>query len=102
MVNELALTARDFSAAESEKLGLVSRVIPGSRNEVIEEALKVAKQIAANSPIAVVGTKRVLLHSRDSTVDENLEYVAAWNASALQSVVSCLPRVQIRWQAAFC
>ena len=88
LVRELALTARDFSAAEGEKLGLVSRVVPGSRNQVIEEALKVARLIAANSPIAVVGTKRVLLHSRDSTVDENLEYVAAWNASMLQTVVS--------------
>lgn len=87
MVRELALTARDFSAAEGEKLGLISRVVPGSRNEVIAEALNVAKLIAANSPVAVVGTKRVLLHSRDSTVDENLEYVAAWNASALQTVV---------------
>lgn len=88
LVRELALTARDFSALEGEKLGLVSRVVPGSRNQVIEEALKVARLIAANSPIAVVGTKRVLLHSRDSTVDENLEYVAAWNASMLQTVVS--------------
>ncbi|KAI0809004.1 ClpP/crotonase-like domain-containing protein [Irpex lacteus] len=87
LVRELALTARDFSAAEGEKLGLISRVVPGSRNEVIAEALNVAKLIAANSPVAVVGTKRVLLHSRDSTVDENLEYVAAWNASALQTVV---------------
>ena len=75
---------------EGEKLGLVSRVVPGSRNQVIEEALKVARLIAANSPIAIVGTKRVLLHSRDSTVDENLEYVATWNASMLQTVVSQL------------
>jgi Delta3,5-Delta2,4-dienoyl-CoA isomerase len=87
---ELALTARTFSAIEGEKLGLVSRVVPGSRQEVIQEALKVARLIAAKSPVAVIGTKRVLLHSRDSTVDENLEYVAAWNSAMLQTVASIL------------
>lgn len=87
---ELALTARTFSAAEGEKLGLVSRVVPGSRQEVVQEAFKVARLIVAKSPVAVLGTKRVLLHSRDSTVDENLEYVATWNSATLQTVASIL------------
>ena len=66
-VNELALTGRDFSAAEAERLGLVSRIVPGSRDEVVRAALDTAALIAQKSPIAVLGTKRVLQHSRDHT-----------------------------------
>jgi delta(3,5)-delta(2,4)-dienoyl-CoA isomerase len=44
-----------------------------------------AKQIASKSPLAVVGTKAVLLKSRDLTVAQGLEYVALWNAAMLIS-----------------
>ena len=67
LVSELAFTARPFSAAEAEKCGLVSRVVPGSRDEVVAAALETAKLIAEKSPIAVLGTKRILLHARDHT-----------------------------------
>ena len=67
LVHELAFTARPFSATEAERLGLVSKVIEGSRKEVINAALEVAKVIASTSPIAVVGTKRMLQHARDHT-----------------------------------
>ena len=66
-VNELAFTARNFSAAEAERCGLVSRVVPGSRDEVLAAALETAKLIAEKSPVAVLGTKRLLLHARDHT-----------------------------------
>ena len=64
-MNELAFTARNFSAAEAERCGLVSRVVPGRREEVVRAALELAGEIAGKSPVAVVGTKRVLLHARD-------------------------------------
>ncbi|KAJ3480669.1 hypothetical protein NLI96_g8186 [Meripilus lineatus] len=85
LVHELAYTARPFSANEAEKMGLVSKVVEGGRDEVVKAALETAKVIAAKSPIAIVGTKRTLLHSRDHTVQENLEYVATWNAAMLHS-----------------
>lgn len=65
MVHELAFTARNFTAAEAEKIGLVSKVVEGGRVEVVKAALDTARVIASKSPIAVLGTKRVLLHSRD-------------------------------------
>ncbi|KAJ7242143.1 hypothetical protein B0H12DRAFT_1236806 [Mycena haematopus] len=43
------------------------------------------REIVGVSPIAVSGTKRILLHSRDHSVGENLEYIAAWNAPSLQT-----------------
>lgn len=64
-VRELAYTARNFDAREAEKIGFVSRVVEGSRDEVLVAALQVAKQIASKSPIPVTGTKHLLLHSRD-------------------------------------
>ncbi|KAH8091390.1 ClpP/crotonase-like domain-containing protein [Cristinia sonorae] len=85
MVHEFAYTARNFSAAEAEKMGLVSKVVEGSRAEVVQAALETAKLIATKSPIAVLGTKKVLQHARDHTVAENMEYVAVWNGVMLQS-----------------
>ena len=66
-VNELAFTARNFSATEAERCGLVSRVVPGGRDEVLAAALETARLIAEKSPVAVLGTKRLLLHARDHT-----------------------------------
>lgn len=34
---ELALTGREFGAAEAKEIGFVSEVIPGSRKEVLGE-----------------------------------------------------------------
>ncbi|PSR83809.1 hypothetical protein PHLCEN_2v5623 [Hermanssonia centrifuga] len=85
LVHELAYTARDFSASEAERMGLVSRVVSGGRDGVLKIALETAHIIAQKSPIAVLGTKRTLQHARDHTVQENLEYVATWNSAMLQS-----------------
>ncbi len=64
-MNELAFTGRNFSAVEAEKMGLVSRVVEGGRDEVVAAALETAKLIAEKSPIAVLGTKHLLHHARD-------------------------------------
>ncbi|THH26853.1 hypothetical protein EUX98_g7342 [Antrodiella citrinella] len=85
MVHELAYTARNFTAADGKKMGLISKVVEGSRNEVVKAAIETAKVIASKSPIAVIGTKKVLLHARDHSVQENQEYVANWNSAMLQS-----------------
>ncbi|CDO69825.1 hypothetical protein BN946_scf184803.g23 [Trametes cinnabarina] len=85
MIHELAYTGRNFSAAEAEKMGLVSRVVSGGRDEVVAAALDLAKLIAEKSPVAVAGTKHLLLHARDHSVRENLEYTATWNSAMLQT-----------------
>ncbi|KAI8983164.1 ClpP/crotonase [Trametes punicea] len=85
MLNELAYTGRNFGAAEAERMGLVSRVVDGGRDEVLAAALELAKLIAEKSPVAVVGTKHLLLHARDHSVRENLEYTAVWNSAMLQT-----------------
>jgi delta(3,5)-delta(2,4)-dienoyl-CoA isomerase len=57
LLRELAYTGRDFSAAEALEFGFVSRVFD-DRAALCGFALQTAQEIAANSPIAVVGTKR--------------------------------------------
>lgn len=41
--------------------------------------------IAAKSPLAVTGTKAVLLRSREMSVEQGLDYVATWNSGMLIS-----------------
>ncbi|KAK6984876.1 delta-2 dienoyl-CoA isomerase [Favolaschia claudopus] len=85
LMRELAYTARMFSAEEALRLGLLSNVVAGGREGVVRAALDLAAVIAQKSPVAVSGTKRILTHSRDHSVAQNLEYTAAWNAGALQT-----------------
>lgn len=65
LIRELTYTARTFSAAEAEKIGLLSKVVEGGRDEVVKAALELAKFIATKSPVAVSGSKHLITHSRD-------------------------------------
>lgn len=85
LVRELALTARKLQAAEALSCGLVSRVVAGGAAGVHAAGLELAKLIASKSPVAVVGTKRNLIFSRDHSVADGLEYVSTWNSNALQT-----------------
>ena len=47
---------------------------------MLAEVTAIARTIAAKSPLAVRGSKEMLLYSRDHTVRDALNYVATWNA----------------------
>ncbi|XP_042019739.1 delta(3,5)-Delta(2,4)-dienoyl-CoA isomerase, peroxisomal-like [Salvia splendens] len=81
---ELALTARHFSGLEAMRLGLVSRVF-GDREAMEKGVAEVAEGIAGRSPLAIIGTKRVLIKSRDMALQQGLDYVATWNSAVLIS-----------------
>ncbi|KAL5717404.1 enoyl-CoA hydratase 1 [Ranunculus cassubicifolius] len=81
---ELALTGRRFGALEAKSLGLVSKVF-GDKKSMDEEVRAIAEGIGAKSPLAVTGTKAVLLKSRDMSTDQGLDYVATWNSAVLLS-----------------
>jgi enoyl-CoA hydratase len=83
-VAELAFTGKDVQAAEAQDMGLISRVY-ADRDELIEAATELAQSIAANSPLAVQGSKAVLAATEHMSVDEALDYVAVWNAAFLHS-----------------
>ncbi|KAG0245349.1 protein transport protein S31 [Mortierella sp. GBA43] len=77
-VRELCLTARNFDAAEALEHGFISKILPDPA-KVVEEAIATAKLIAEKSPVAAIGTKHLLNYSRDHSVQEGLDYTAAWN-----------------------
>ncbi len=81
---ELALTGRDFSAAEALQMGLLTRVCD-NRDVLYAEAKKLATQIAECPPLTVQGVKDVILYSRDHGIDSGLNYVAQKNTAALPS-----------------
>jgi enoyl-CoA hydratase len=81
---ELAFTGRDFDVGEAASLGLVTRLLP-DREATFAAAIDTAEMIAANSPLAVEGTKAVLRAGDGRTVNESLDFVALWNAAFLHS-----------------
>ena len=83
-VAELAFTGRDVDAAFAERIGLVNAVYDDAK-AVLAAAHELAEEIAANSPLAVQGTKEVLSAAHRGRVRAGLEYVAAWNAGQLRS-----------------
>src|SRR5471032_12728 len=55
---DMILTARMMDAAEAERAGLVSRIVPADK--LIEEAMAAAKKIASLSPLAVMMNKEMV------------------------------------------
>ncbi|GAQ78244.1 delta(3,5), delta(2,4)-dienoyl-CoA isomerase [Klebsormidium nitens] len=62
----------------------VSRTFP-TQQQLYSAVDEIARSIAAKSPLAVVGTKAILLHKRDHSVSDSLDYVATWNSATLNS-----------------
>jgi enoyl-CoA hydratase len=81
---ELAFTGKDIDALRAERIGLVNDLATDAQ-EVHKAACELAREIAANSPIAVQGTKAVLAANEGRTVAEGLDYVATWNSAMLVS-----------------
>lgn len=81
---ELVYTGRDWDAAEALDMGFVTAVQEDAAG-VLAAAVDLARQIAANSPLAVQGSKAMLNASRQQRVREGLDRVALWNAAFLYS-----------------
>ncbi|XP_043854664.1 delta(3,5)-Delta(2,4)-dienoyl-CoA isomerase, mitochondrial [Dromiciops gliroides] len=84
LVNELVFTARKMMADEALSSGLVSRVFQ-DQESLLAAAFALAGEISSKSPVAVQGSKVNLLYSRDHSVAEGLNFMAAWNMSMLQT-----------------
>merc|ERR1719161_219074 len=85
IVRDLCLTGRRFSSQEALDFGLLSPPLLQNKEECVKKAAEIAAQIAQHSPVAVIGTKKNLIYSRDHTVQEGLEYVKVWNSAMLQT-----------------
>ncbi len=83
-VAELAFSGDDFGAERALALGFVNSVHPDQAS-ALAAARALAARIAANSPLAVAGTKRVLEYCADKSIEDGLTYVATWNAAFVAS-----------------
>ncbi|WP_397246257.1 enoyl-CoA hydratase-related protein [Paracoccus mutanolyticus] len=67
---EMHLTGRFMDAAEAERSGLVSRVVPAAK--LIPEAMAAAKKIAEKSMIAVLAAKEAVNRAYETTLREGV------------------------------
>ncbi len=67
---ELLFTARTLSAEEARELGLVSEVVEDS---VLDAALSLADEIAANAPLAVRASKRMMRHAMSEGLEDHVQ-----------------------------
>jgi len=69
---EMVLTGRFITVTEALQAGLINRVAPVEL--YLEEAVKLAREVAAMSPLAVKMAKESVLKAFDSTLDEGLHF----------------------------
>lgn len=79
IARELAFTGRKMGAEEAHQRGLVNALAEDAEG-ALALARNAAREIAARSPIAIAGTKRIINYAADHTADETLDYLALWQA----------------------
>ncbi|WP_333571147.1 enoyl-CoA hydratase [Sphingomonas sp.] len=69
---EMCLTGRMMDAAEAERAGLVSRILPAA--ELVEEAVQTAATIAAMPPLAVKANKEMVNVAFETTLAQGVQF----------------------------
>ncbi|MFS8111305.1 enoyl-CoA hydratase [Rhizobium jaguaris] len=69
---DLVLTGRMMDAAEAERCGLVSRIVPADK--LVEEALAAAAKIASLSRPSVLMAKEAVNRALETTLEEGLRF----------------------------
>jgi enoyl-CoA hydratase len=69
---EMVLTGRFITAREAFSAGLINRVVPVEI--YLQEAIKLASQVAAMAPVASRLAKEAVLKAFDTTLDEGLQF----------------------------
>ena len=67
---EMCLTGRMMGAEEAERSGLVSRVVPLA--SLVDDAVKLAAEIAAMPPLAVIANKEAVNAAFERTLEQGL------------------------------
>lgn len=81
---DLVLTGRRVAIDEAEQMGLVDRRVPSGQDA--QAARELARQIAANSPVAVRAARRALRHGWGVALEAGLDIEdAAWRTAALSA-----------------
>jgi enoyl-CoA hydratase len=79
----MAYTGRRLPAARAREIGLVNEVYADAE-ALLAAVMETAAEIAAKSPLAIYGSKRMLNYARDHSTADGLDYIGVWNASMFQ------------------
>lgn len=71
--SEIIFTGKTLTAEECDEMGLVSHVV--NNNEVHEQAQQLARNIAANAPLAVQASKRMMRMSMNENFNDHVHHV---------------------------
>ncbi len=74
---EMVLTGDAMDAETAARWGLVNRVVPTER--LMDEAMAVARKIAANAPLAVQAAKELAIRARDMPLSTGLRFEQVMN-----------------------
>lgn len=80
---DLLLTGRRIGAAEAERIGLVTRVVPAA--DLHQSALALARELAAKAPLAVRHILQAVDQGADLPLDRALEVEAAMFSAVADS-----------------
>lgn len=81
---ELTYTAKDIDAVRAKEINLLNEVYP-DQDALFAAAEALAKEIADQSPLAVMSAKEVINYCRDKNVADGLDYVANRSANIMPS-----------------
>lgn len=83
VAREYAYTGRRMSAQRAVEVGLVNQLFD-THEDLVAGVLEIAAEVAAQSPLAVWGTKEMINYARDHSVADGLNYVATWQTGMFQ------------------
>jgi enoyl-CoA hydratase/carnithine racemase len=82
-LRELAYTGRKLDADRAKRLGFVNETFD-TPDEMMAVVMETAREIAGKSPLAIWGTKEMILYARDHSTADSLKHVATWQAGMFQ------------------
>src|SRR5271170_971840 len=83
IARDLLLTGRIFDAAEALKIGLINEIVPPEK--LLDRARELAAQLAENSPLSLLNTKRLLTEHARAELDSQIETAIRENAGIRDS-----------------
>ncbi|BDB99273.1 enoyl-CoA hydratase/isomerase family protein [Saccharolobus caldissimus] len=99
---ELVLTGKLISAREAEAYGLVNKVVPD--NSLLDEAIKLAKEIATKPAITLMLAKEAVSKAWDTLLQQGLDierrnfYLALSTEEAKEGMKAFIEKRKPRWE----